>query len=169
MPLAYGKGAPWGLVMHDMLGWESGDHVPAEYGPLCPAGGELVVFATEPCVAKAHGPSFQYLRGGRLICTFSFEGPDHRAGEEPDLLHPALTSANLIGPRADWPGTTTRSGSWRRSPDSSPCPNSRCRDRAYGTVSVMRCRAAGLRRENLPHRSRVPSSPAGRIPPSVAA
>lgn len=97
-PLAYGKGTDWGLVMHDMLSWESGDYGLAHYGQLCPAGGELVVFEIEPCLAKAHGPSFQYLRDGRLITAFSFETPYYRVGEEPDLLLPALTAANLIDP-----------------------------------------------------------------------
>ncbi|MER5907453.1 hypothetical protein ABT150_46635 [Streptomyces mirabilis] len=100
-PLAYGKGTDWGLVMHDMLSWESGDYDLAHYGQLCPAGGELVIFEIEPCLAKAHGPSFQYLRDGRLITAFSFETPYYRGGEEPDLLLPALTAANLIGSQAD--------------------------------------------------------------------
>ncbi|MFD8258441.1 hypothetical protein ACFV19_05710 [Streptomyces griseoluteus] len=100
-PLAYGKGTDWGLVMHDMLSWESGDYDLARYGQLCPAGAELVLFEIEPCLAKAHGPSFQYLRDGRLITAFSFETPYYRGGEEPDLLLPALTAANLIGPQAD--------------------------------------------------------------------
>jgi hypothetical protein len=101
MPLAYGKGTDWGLVMHDMLSWESGDYGLAHYGQLCRAGGELVVFVTEPCAVKAHGPSFEYYRDGRLITDFSFETPSYRVGEEPDLLVPALTAANLIGPRAE--------------------------------------------------------------------
>ncbi|MGN9756483.1 hypothetical protein [Streptomyces sp. SD31] len=98
MPLAYGKGTEWGLVMHDMLSWDSGDYDLAHYGQLCRAGGELVVFVTEPCIAKAHGPAFQYYREGRLITGFSFEDPSHRVGEEPDLPAPALTAAGLIGP-----------------------------------------------------------------------
>ncbi|MET8103577.1 hypothetical protein ABZU94_02455 [Streptomyces mirabilis] len=55
----------------------------------------------EPCLAKAHGPSFQYLRDGRLITAFSFETPYYRGGEVPDLLLPVLTAANLIGSQAD--------------------------------------------------------------------
>jgi hypothetical protein len=101
MPLAYGKGTEWGLVMHDMLSWEDGDYDLARYGPLCQAGGELAVFVTEPCIAKAHGPSFDYYRDGRLITAFSFENPYHRVGEEPDLLVPALTAANVLGPHAE--------------------------------------------------------------------
>jgi hypothetical protein len=101
IPLAYGKGTDWGLIMHDMLGWNSDDYELVHYGPLCRDGGELVVFVTEPCSAKAHGPSFEYHRDGRLITTFSFEGPSYRAGEEPDLLLPALTAANLVGPHAE--------------------------------------------------------------------
>lgn len=101
MPLAYSKGPDWGLVMHDMLSWESGDYDLAHYGQLCPYGSELVMFVLEPCLAKAHGPSFQYYRDGRLVTSFSFETPYYRAGDEPDLLLPALTAANLIGPEAD--------------------------------------------------------------------
>ncbi|MGW2477467.1 hypothetical protein [Streptomyces sp. NPDC001665] len=101
MPLAYGGGADWGLVMHDMFSWESGDHDLADYGRLCPDGRELGVFVTEPCWAKAHGPSFAYHRDGRLITGFSFESLRHRVGEEPDLLLPTLTAARLTGPVAD--------------------------------------------------------------------
>ncbi|WP_246101596.1 hypothetical protein [Streptomyces cyaneus] len=61
--------------MHSMLSWENGDYDLADYGQLCRTGGELVVFVTEPCVAKAHGPAFQYYREGRLITGFSFEDP----------------------------------------------------------------------------------------------
>ncbi|MFF7191935.1 hypothetical protein ACFZAR_43980 [Streptomyces sp. NPDC008222] len=101
IPLAYGKGTDWGVMMHDMLSWESGDYDLADYQQLCLDGGELVVFVTEPCIAKAHGPSFAYHRGGRLITAFSFETPYYRVGEEPDLLLSDLTAANLIGPQAD--------------------------------------------------------------------
>jgi hypothetical protein len=102
MPLAYGKGTEWGLVMHDMLSWDSGDYDLAHYGQLCRAGGELVVFVTEPCIAKAHGPSFQYYREGRLITGFGFEDPSCRVGEEPDLPAPALTAAGLTGPYVEF-------------------------------------------------------------------
>ncbi|MFC8535758.1 DUF6461 domain-containing protein [Streptomyces sp. NPDC057249] len=101
MPLAYGRGADWGLVMHDMLSWESGDYDLAHYGRLCPPGGELGVFVTEPCWAKAHRPRFEYFRDGSLITGFSFENPRDRVGEEPDLLLPALTAARLVGTAAD--------------------------------------------------------------------
>ncbi|MFF4393364.1 hypothetical protein ACFY0G_42625 [Streptomyces sp. NPDC001552] len=36
-----------------MLSWDSGDYDVADYRRLCPDGGELVVFVTEPCWAKA--------------------------------------------------------------------------------------------------------------------
>ncbi len=100
-PLAYGKTPDWGLMMHDMLSWDSGDHDFADYRQLCPDGGELVVFVTEPCIAKAHGPSFECYRDGRLVTAFSFETAGDRVGEEPDLLLPALTAANLIGPQTE--------------------------------------------------------------------
>ncbi|MFD8075530.1 DUF6461 domain-containing protein [Streptomyces sp. NPDC059718] len=101
MPLAYGKGTEWGVTMHHMLSWQAGDYDLAHYEPLCQDGGELVVFATEPCLAKAFGPDFAYYRDGRLVTSFSFETPDYRFGDEPDLLHPALTAAKLAGPDAD--------------------------------------------------------------------
>lgn len=104
MPLGYGKGADWGVVMHDMLGWDSDDYGLVDYGRLCRAGGELAVFVTEPCIAKAHGPEFGYYRDGRLITGLSFEIPSHGVGERPDLLAPALTAANLIGPQAECGG-----------------------------------------------------------------
>ncbi|MFE9248808.1 hypothetical protein [Streptomyces sp. NPDC007088] len=100
-PLAYGKGEEWGVIMHDMLGWDEGDYEPTAYGPLCADGGELVVFVTEPCIAKAHGPWFEYYRDGRLITFLSFESPSDGGGAEPELLLPALTAARLAGPRAD--------------------------------------------------------------------
>jgi hypothetical protein len=103
MPLAYGKGPDWGLMMHDMHSWEADDE-PAAYGPLCADGGELVVFVTEPCSVKAHRPEFLYYRDGRLITCFGFEAPRYRAGEEPDLLLSALTAANVVGPHAELGG-----------------------------------------------------------------
>lgn len=60
MPLAYGKGTHWGVMMHDMLGWNTGDYCYADYRRVCPDGGELVVFVTEPCSVKAHRPWFSY-------------------------------------------------------------------------------------------------------------
>lgn len=99
-PLAYGKGAEWGLVMHDMLGWDVGDTDPTDYEKVCPPGGELAVFVTEPCSAKAHGPWFAYYRGGHLCTGFSFEAPGDRVGEDPDVLLPALVAAGLVGPHA---------------------------------------------------------------------
>ncbi|WP_200812073.1 hypothetical protein [Streptomyces sp. 3213.3] len=104
IPLAYAKGAEgeWGLVMHDMFGWDEDDYDRPDYGPLCRDGGELAVFTTEPCMAKAHGPHFEYLRDGRFVCGFSFETLSYGVGDHPDLLSPALTAARLIGPHAEY-------------------------------------------------------------------
>lgn len=104
LPLAYSTGPDWGTVMHDMLSWESGDYDPVRYEQLCPPGAELVVLVTEPCIAKGHGPAFEYYRDGRLITHFSFETPSYPGGEEPDLLTPALTAARLTGPHARFDG-----------------------------------------------------------------
>jgi len=103
IPLAYAKGTEgeWGLVMHDMFGWDEDDYDRPDYRPLCRDGGELAVFTTEPCVAKAHGPDFEYLRDGHFVCGFSFENLSGGVGEQPDLLAPALTAARLIGPHAE--------------------------------------------------------------------
>ncbi|MEV0480400.1 hypothetical protein AB0I69_07240 [Streptomyces sp. NPDC050508] len=101
IPLAYAKDTGWGLVMHDMFGWNSDDYDLTHYGQVCRGGGELVVIVTEPCLAKAHGPAFEYYRDGRLVSGFSFETPYYGVGDEPDLLASALTAARLIGPHAE--------------------------------------------------------------------
>ncbi|MER5445742.1 hypothetical protein ABT065_08895 [Streptomyces sp. NPDC002764] len=100
MPLAHGKGTDWGVLVHYMHSWDTDEYDSADYGPLCAAGGELAVFVTEPCIAKAHGPWFSYYRDGRLICGFSFETPTLPVGDEPELLLPALEAAKLIGAQA---------------------------------------------------------------------
>ncbi|WP_217245698.1 hypothetical protein [Streptomyces sp. AC602_WCS936] len=105
MPLAYGKGTDWGLLMHDMLSWEENDYDVVGYGPLSAGGGELVVFVTEPCSVKGHRPSFEYHRDGHLITAFSFEALSQPWGEQPDLLSPALMAARLTGPAADLDST----------------------------------------------------------------
>ncbi|MGQ4478554.1 hypothetical protein [Streptomyces sp. SAS_276] len=104
LPLAYAKGTPWGLVMHDMFGWNDDDdyYDPDDYERVSRAsGGELAVFVTEPCIAKVHGPEFAYYRDGRLVSGISFESPSYGFGAEPGLLAPALTAAGLIGPDAE--------------------------------------------------------------------
>ncbi|MGX9888861.1 hypothetical protein [Streptomyces sp. NPDC002276] len=104
IPLAYAKGGEgeWGLVMHDMFGWSHDDYDDADYRQLCRDGGELAVFTTEPCMAKAHGPRFDYFREGRVVCGMSFETLAYGVGDHPDLLSPALTAARLIGPHAEY-------------------------------------------------------------------
>ncbi|MFJ9633580.1 hypothetical protein ACIRU8_38400 [Streptomyces sp. NPDC101175] len=108
IPLAYAKGAEdeaedeWGLVLHDMFGWDDGDYDRPDYRPLCRDGGELAVFTTEPCVAKAHGPDFDYYRAGHHVCGVSFENLSFGVGEQPDLLASALTAARFIGPLAEY-------------------------------------------------------------------
>ncbi|MFI0813758.1 hypothetical protein [Streptomyces echinatus] len=100
LPLAYGKSEDWSVIMHDTLSWESGDHDLVPYGQLCRRGGELAVFVTEPCVAKAHAPAFEYYRDGQLITHFSFEEPSRPGGGDPPMLVQALTAAKVIGPEA---------------------------------------------------------------------
>ncbi|WP_420311318.1 hypothetical protein ACOB87_22525 [Streptomyces sp. YS-B37] len=101
-PLAYAKGTAWGVVMHDMFGWNEEEYDRPDYQRVSRAGGgELAVFVTEPCVGKGHGPEFEYYRDGRLVNGFSFEAPYFGIGAEPELLAPALTAARLMGPDAD--------------------------------------------------------------------
>ncbi|WP_405764081.1 hypothetical protein OG539_02260 [Actinacidiphila glaucinigra] len=101
MPLAYGKGTEWGVMMHPMLSWKNDDYDLTNYGPLCRDGGELVVFVTEPCSAKGFPPDFDYHRDGRLLTCFSFEALDYPGGDKPNLLLPALIEAKAVGPDAD--------------------------------------------------------------------
>ncbi|MFG2604790.1 hypothetical protein ACGFT2_14750 [Streptomyces sp. NPDC048514] len=100
LPLAYGKSEDWSVIMHDMLSWESEDYDLVSYGRLCRGGGELAVFVTEPCKAKAHAPAFEYYRDGRLITHLSFEDLSRPGGENPHTLVQALTAAKVIGPEA---------------------------------------------------------------------
>lgn len=86
--------------MHDMRGWDAGDTDSTDHEKVCPPGGELAVFITEPCSAKAHRPWFSYYRGGHLHTAFSFDAPDDRVGEEPDMLLPVLVAAGSVGPHA---------------------------------------------------------------------
>ncbi|WP_018547752.1 hypothetical protein [Streptomyces sp. LaPpAH-108] len=100
-PRAYAKGDDWCVLMHDMHAWDSaatGDYEGAHYAALCPPGAELAVFITEPCLAKAHGPCFEYYRDTRLHTCFSFESPTDAAGPAPDHFLPALTEAHLTDP-----------------------------------------------------------------------
>lgn len=101
VPLAYGEAGGWSWAVHDMVNGEIEDYDPVGYRDLCPAGAELVVFVTEPCSAKAHGPWFEYYRDGRTVLAFSFEDVGSRAGDDPDHLSPELLAAGLIGPNAD--------------------------------------------------------------------
>lgn len=102
MPLAYGKGTEWGVMMHPMLSWKNDDYDLTNYAPLCRDGGELVVFVTEPCSVKGFPPDFHYYRDGRLLTCFSFEALDYPGGDRPNLLLPALTAAKLVAPDADY-------------------------------------------------------------------
>ncbi|MFI6806360.1 hypothetical protein ACIBO6_15240 [Streptomyces luteogriseus] len=99
-PLVSGKNNGWVWVVHDMLNAEIEDFDPVPYGQLG-TGGELVVFVTEPCSAKAHPPHFEYYRDGRLIICFSFEDLTQRPGDNPDHLSAELLEAKLIGPDAE--------------------------------------------------------------------
>ncbi|MFD8828600.1 hypothetical protein ACFV1C_40500 [Streptomyces sp. NPDC059605] len=97
-PLAHGEANGWAWAVHDMLNDEIDDYEGVDYREVCPQGTELVVFVTEPCSAKAHGPAFDYYRDGRLVLGFSFEDIGQRVGENPDHLSVELFAAGLIGP-----------------------------------------------------------------------
>ncbi len=99
-PLAQSEADGWAWAVHDMIEEDSEDYEEADYRLLCPAGTELVVFVTEPCSAKAHGPRFHYLRSGATTLYFSFEDIEQRLGDNPDYISAELLAANLIGPDA---------------------------------------------------------------------
>ncbi|MFE4452854.1 hypothetical protein [Streptomyces sp. NPDC056796] len=100
-PLVCGEGDGWAWAVHDMVNPEADDFDPVDYRGLSRDGGEAVVFVTEPCSAKAHGPDFSYYRDGRTILHFSFEDIGLRVGENPDHLSAELLAANLIGPGSE--------------------------------------------------------------------
>ena len=97
-PLADGEAGGWAWAVHDMMNVESDGYDLVDYNGICRDGGEIVVFVTEPCSGKAHGPDFSYFRDGRTILHFSFEDVGARVGENPDYLSAELLAANLIGP-----------------------------------------------------------------------
>ncbi|MFI6861986.1 hypothetical protein ACIBKZ_19160 [Streptomyces sp. NPDC050421] len=100
-PLALGEADGWAWAVHDMLD-EEDDYEDVDYGRLCPQGAEVVVFVTEPCSAKAHGPHLAYYRDGRTTLFFSFETfRQQRAGDNPDYLSAELFAAGVIGPAAE--------------------------------------------------------------------
>lgn len=98
-PLAHGEADGWAWMVHDMI-TEADGYREADYRRVCPEGAEVVVFVTEPCSAKAHGPMFMYLRDGRGTLSFSFEDVEQRVGENPDYMSAELLAAHLIGPEA---------------------------------------------------------------------
>ncbi|MGC5394711.1 hypothetical protein ACPXCP_03040 [Streptomyces sp. DT20] len=100
-PLAQGEAGGWAWAVHDMFEEDSEDYEQPDYRLVCPGGTELVVFVTEPCSAKAHGPQFHYLRSGATTLYFSFEDIGERAGDNPDYISAELLAANLIGPDAE--------------------------------------------------------------------
>nr|WSW67679.1 hypothetical protein OG461_16485 [Streptomyces sp. NBC_00995] len=102
-PLAHGEADGWTWAVHDMLDTETDDgYEEVDYARLCPQGAEVVVFVTEPCSAKAHGPHFVYYRDGRTTLFFSFEDfRQQRVGDNPDHLSAELLAAGLIGPAAE--------------------------------------------------------------------
>lgn len=99
-PLAHGEAGGWAWAVHDMLDDRTEDYDGVDYRRLCPEGTELVVFVTEPCSAKAHGPHFHYLRSGVTTLFFSFEDIGQRVGDNPDYMSAELLAAGLIGPGA---------------------------------------------------------------------
>lgn len=100
-PLAEGEADGWVWAVHDMVNHELEDWENVDYRRVCPQGAEVVVFVTEPCSAKAHGPSFDYLRDGAYTLSFSFEDLSSRVGENPDYMSAELLAANLIGPESE--------------------------------------------------------------------
>ncbi|HEY9328946.1 MAG TPA: hypothetical protein VIS09_12035 [Streptomyces sp.] len=101
-PLAQGEADGWAWAVHDMVNGEEHGYEEVDYARLCPQGAEVVVFVTEPCSAKAHGPHFVYYRDGRTTLFFSFEDfRQQRVGDNPDYLSAELFAAGVIGPAAE--------------------------------------------------------------------
>lgn len=100
-PLETGEAGGWAWAVHEMVVPPDFDWM--DYRPLCPSGVELVVFVTEPCSVKAHAPSFDYYRDGRLVLGFSFDDLGQRVGDDPDYLAPEFLDSRLIGDEAYCP------------------------------------------------------------------
>ncbi|TWG04799.1 hypothetical protein FHX80_113271 [Streptomyces brevispora] len=109
-PLAHGEAGGWAWAVHDMFEEGTEDYDPVDYRSICPEGTEVIVFETEPCSAKAHGPNFTYLRSGRTTLHFSFEDIGQRLGDNPDHISAELLAANLIGPGAECDKWKTEDG-----------------------------------------------------------
>ncbi|WNI23279.1 hypothetical protein [Streptomyces sp. ITFR-16] len=109
-PLAEGEAGGWVWAVHDMVNDELEDWENVDYPQVCPQGAEVVVFVTEPCSAKAHGPGFSYLRDGGWTLSFSFEDLSQRGGDNPDYLSAELLAAGLIGPGSECTEWETEEG-----------------------------------------------------------
>ncbi|THA32165.1 hypothetical protein E6R18_14810 [Streptomyces sp. A1277] len=109
-PLAEGEAGGWAWAVHDMVNVEIEDWDDIDYRRVCPQGAEVVVFVTEPCSAKAHGPGFDYLRDGKWTLSFSFEDLTQRMGDNPDYMSQELLAAKLIGPESECDKWETEEG-----------------------------------------------------------
>ncbi|MFD6415931.1 SMI1/KNR4 family protein [Streptomyces sp. NPDC060194] len=91
VPMAYGKGDEWGVVMHPMAGWGEDDAV--DHAALCAAGGEVVVFVTRSSGGEQQESSFAQYRDGRVEMAFEFA----HLGEGPSTGRAAFLSAAAEG------------------------------------------------------------------------
>ncbi|WP_405706162.1 hypothetical protein OG264_03640 [Streptomyces xanthophaeus] len=96
-PIVYREKGGWCCLVHDMHNGEAGDYDAVDYRRLCPDGGEILAFVTEPCSAKAHGPWFTYCRDGEVVTAFSFENVIEPVGADPDPLATALAAGVPVG------------------------------------------------------------------------
>lgn len=66
---------------------------PIDHHTLCPAGAELVVFESHPCVGRAHGPKAYHHRDGRVSSRIDYENPAYVGEYGPNELVSVITAA----------------------------------------------------------------------------
>ncbi|MFG3040915.1 hypothetical protein ACGFYZ_28845 [Streptomyces sp. NPDC048330] len=110
-PFAYGVepgAAEWGVVVHHLHNPLLGDFDGLDYRELCSAGGELMVFVPNPCVAKAHGPHAFHFKDGQAVTSFFYEDPDVTGDRWPAEIAERVRVAGLDGETSDYEALLTR-------------------------------------------------------------
>ncbi|WP_265690353.1 hypothetical protein [Streptomyces griseolus] len=94
-PFARGDVAPgeWGVVVHHMHNPSRDGFDPVDHRTLCPAGAELVVFESHPCVGRAHGPKAYHYRDGQVSSRIDYENPEYVGEYGPNELVSVITAA----------------------------------------------------------------------------
>lgn len=110
-PFARGDVAPgeWGgVVVHHMHNPSRDGFDPIDHRTLCPAGAELVVFESHPCVGRAHGPKAYHHRDGRVSSRIDYENPAY-VGEYGPKGAGVRHHGRRAGPRGPVPGAASDS------------------------------------------------------------